>query len=173
MNVNLQPTLVGKNISLRPLKQSDFLALYEAASDPEVWAMHPDSCRYKKEIFEKRFFSGAITSGSALAVLDSESGEIIGSSRFYDCNSDKKEIAIGFTFLACAYWGNGTTNEMKELMLKHVSAFAKTVWFHVGEANFRSCKAVEKLGAIVSHKEDRELEGRPFVQVFYKLDISG
>ncbi len=172
MDVNLQPTLVGKNITLRPLKQEDFSALYKAASDPAVWAMHPDSSRYKQEIFEKRFFSGAIASGSALAVVDNITGKIIGSSRCYEWNPEQQEIAIGFTFLECAYWGNGTNNEMKDLMLKHVSSFAKTVWFHVGEANFRSCKAVEKLGAIVSHKEDRELEGKPFVQLFYKLDIS-
>lgn len=170
--LDLQPTLVGQTITIRPLLPEDFAALYEAASDPTVWEMHPDSLRYKRDVFESRYFTGAIASGGALAVVDNETGRIIGSSRYYDWHPEQREIAIGYTFLESAHWGNGTNQEMKSLMLTYIFARARTVWFHVGELNIRSRKAVEKLGATLSHKEDRELDGKPYVQVYYQLTAS-
>lgn len=55
---------------------------------------------------------------------------------------------VGFTFLACAHWGDGTNGELKRLMLDRAFTFADAVWFHVGEQNLRSRRAVEKLGAV-------------------------
>ena len=172
IEIDLQPTLVGKTITLRPLKREDFSALYKAASDPIIWEIHPDSSRYKRDIFEERFFVGAIASGGALAVVDNESGRIIGSSRYYELNPEQLEISIGYTFLERAQWGNGINQEMKELMLNHIFSSVRTAWFHVGEINLRSRKAVEKLGATLFHKEDRALEGKPYVQLYYKLSAS-
>lgn len=170
--IDLQPTLVGKTITLRPLQPEDFESLHEAASDPLIWELHPDSSRYKRDIFEERFFIGAIASRGALAVIENETGRIIGSSRYYEWNPDKQEISIGYTFLERAHWGNGSNKEMKALMLNHIFSYANTVWFHVGEENLRSRKAVEKLGATLSHSEERELEGRPYVQLYYELNAS-
>lgn len=172
IEIDLQPTLIGKTITLRPLLSEDFAFLYEAASDPIIWEMHPDSSRYKRDAFKERFFLGAISSGGALAILDNESGRIIGSSRYYEWKPDQQEVSIGYTFLERSQWGNGTNKEMKELMLNHIFSYARTAWFHVGEINLRSRRAVEKLGATLSHKEDRELEGRPYVQLYYKLSAS-
>lgn len=172
VEIDLQPTLIGKTITLRPLLHEDFSALYEAASNPVVWQMHPDSSRYKRDVFEERFFIGAIASGGALAVLDNETGRIVGSSRYYKWNPDEQAISIGYTFLEHDRWGTGTNREMKELMLNYIFAFAVTIWFHVGETNLRSRKAVEKIGATLSHKEDRELKGAPYVQLYYKLSAS-
>jgi N-acetyltransferase len=169
---NLQPTLKGNTITLRPLLSDDFAMLYESASDPEIWEQHPDSSRYKRDIFEHHFFLGAIASGGALAVVENKTGRIIGSSRYYEWNPDTQEISIGYTFLERAQWGTSTNREMKELMLSHISKDARTVWFHVGETNLRSRRAVEKLGATLSFQKERELDGKPFVQLYYKLEIS-
>lgn len=157
---------------LRPLLREDFSALYQAASDPIIWETHPDSSRYKQNIFQERFFEGAIACGGALAVIDHESGRIIGSTRYYKWHPEKQEISIGYTFLEKAVWGSGINQEVKELMLKHIFKSANTVWFGVGEINLRSRKAVEKLGATLSRKEERELDGRPYVQLYYKLKAS-
>lgn len=172
IEVDLQPTLVGDNITLRPLRQEDFPGLYQAASDPAIWQTHPDSSRYQRDIFEQRFFTGAMASGGALAVLDNKSGRIIGSSRYYQWHPDKRAISIGYTFLEQAQWGGGANSEMKALMLNHIFKFSQTVWFHVGGDNLRSRKAVEKLGAVLSHSEDRELDGKPYRQLYYKLSNS-
>ncbi|MEE4192457.1 MAG: GNAT family N-acetyltransferase, partial [Halieaceae bacterium] len=81
---DLQPTLVGDRITLRPLEERDFEALHAAASDPMIWEQHPDNTRYQRDAFEARFFRGAIASGGALAVIANDSGEVIGSSRYYE-----------------------------------------------------------------------------------------
>lgn len=172
MDINLQPTLVGKTVTLRPLQEEDFVALYQAASDPKIWEAHPDSSRYKHDVFKSRYFDGAMSSGGALAIIDIEFGRIIGSSRYYKWLPESQEISIGYTFLERAAWGSGVNAEVKELMLKYIFCTAKTVWFGVGEINFRSRKAVEKLGATLSRKEERELDGKPSVQLYYKLIYS-
>jgi len=102
---DFQPTLVGELITLRPLKAEDFAMLYAAASDPLVWEQHPDPTRYQREVFQKQFFAGAISSGSAFVVIDNVSGQIVGSSRYYEWNPAEKEVAIGYTFLARSHWG--------------------------------------------------------------------
>lgn len=72
--IDLQVTLTGGNVILRPLEVDDFEALYKAASDPQIWAMHPDSSRYKRDVFEQRFFKSAIASGGALAIVENKTG---------------------------------------------------------------------------------------------------
>ncbi|MEH6591402.1 MAG: GNAT family N-acetyltransferase [Halioglobus sp.] len=172
MELNLQPTLVGNKITLRPLRREDFSELYQAASDPVIWQSHPDSSRYKHDVFQERFFEGAIASGGALAVIGHDSGRVIGSSRYYKWHPEEQEISIGYTFLEKAVWGSGINQEVKDLMLKHIFKVANTVWFGVGEINLHSCKAVEKLGANLSRKEERELDGKAYVQLYYKLNAS-
>jgi RimJ/RimL family protein N-acetyltransferase len=115
---DLQPTLVGESILLRPLMADDFEALYAAASDPLIWEQHPEPLRYQRQVFEE-FFAGALASGGALLVIDKTSGEVIGTSRYYEWNPDQREVAIGYTFLVRSHWGGATNREMKQLMLGH------------------------------------------------------
>jgi RimJ/RimL family protein N-acetyltransferase len=170
--IDLQPVLNGSTIKLRPLERGDFEALYLAASDPKIWELHPDSERYQRDIFQQRFFEGALASRGALVIEEFDSGRIIGSSRYYEWNPDTKEISIGYTFIERSHWGVGTNQELKELMLNHVYQWAGVVWFHVGKINIRSRRAIEKLGATLSYEKERELEGKPFTQLYYKLEAS-
>jgi RimJ/RimL family protein N-acetyltransferase len=164
------PNLIGTGIVLRPLQASDFQSLYLAASDPLVWEQHPDSLRYTEAVFRKNYFDGAMASSGALAILDLPNREIIGSSRFYEWQPDKKEVAIGYTFLIRRHWGGATNAELKQLMLAHAFRRADRVWFHIGENNIRSRKAVEKIGGTYSHTEEKVLNGRPAVTAFYFVD---
>lgn len=147
MPFDLQPTLRGDLLELRPLRVDDFDALYAAASDPLIWAQHPERDRYKRDVFEN-FFKGAIASGGAFAVIDRLTGRIIGSSRYAGCNERTSEIEIGWTFLARAYWGGAYNREMKRLMLDHAFRFVERVIFLVGPTNFRSQRAMEKIGGV-------------------------
>ena len=146
MEFDLQPTLRGSLIEVRPLTEEHFDALYAAASDPLIWEQHPESDRYKKEVFQK-FFDGAIESNGAFAVVDRKTGRIIGSSRYCNFNPVEREIEIGFTFLERAFWGGSYNGELKSLMLAHAFRFVDRVVFVVGEKNLRSQKALQKIGA--------------------------
>jgi len=151
---DLQPRLQGELIEIRPLKPEDFDALFGAASDPLVWEQHPESDRYKKEVFQK-FFQGAIDSKGAFAVIERKSGRIIGSSRYCNLNPLAREVEIGFTFLERAFWGGRYNRELKSLMLEHAFRFVERVVFVVGENNLRSQKALEKIGASFLKKDER------------------
>lgn len=164
-----QPTLVGETISLRPLAGADFDALYAVASDPVIWAQHPEPTRHRRPVFEQ-FFETALASGSALVAADNGSGEIVGSSRYYDWNAAGRAVAIGYTFLARSRWGGATNLEMKRLMLGHAFRWADRVWFHVGRHNFRSRRAMEKVGGVLDHEERRELNGVVHDYVVYRID---
>ena len=142
----LQPTLEGPSLQVRPMTPADVEPLYAVASDPAIWAMHPESTRWQRDVFQ-RFADGALASGGGLVVTRHDTGALIGASRYYDWSAPERSIVIGFTFLARAHWGDGSNAELKQLMLAHAFTFADTVWFHVGEQNLRSRRAVEKLGA--------------------------
>jgi len=147
---DLQPTLEGSLVRITPLERSHFEALYAVASDPLVWEQHPSSDRYKREVFTA-LFEGGLASGGALIVRDVVTGEVIGSSRYYDWQPAAKEIAIGYTFLARKCWGGAHNRDMKRLMLGHAFGFAQRYWFHVGVRNIRSRTAMERIGGQFSH----------------------
>ena len=149
MAFDLQPTLTGERLELRPLRPGDWDALYEAASDPLIWAQHPESDRYTREVFQ-RYFDGGLASGGAFVVIDRSQGRIIGSSRYAGYDEAASEIEIGWTFLERAYWGGSYNREMKELMLAHAFRFVGRVVFLVGPTNIRSQRAMEKIGGIRS-----------------------
>jgi RimJ/RimL family protein N-acetyltransferase len=146
VNFDLQSTLTGNLIELRPLAREDFDALFAAASDPLIWEQHPENDRYKREVFQK-YFDGAMESKGAFAIIERTSGRMIGSSRYCNVNPAEKEIEIGWTFLERAFWGGAYNRELKSLMLDHAFQFVDRVVFVVGEKNLRSQKALEKIGA--------------------------
>ncbi|MDH3267891.1 MAG: GNAT family N-acetyltransferase [Ignavibacteria bacterium] len=147
MAFDLQPTLKGDHLELRPLQASDFNDLFAVAADPLIWEQHPVKDRYQKKIFED-FFRESLESGGALITIDTKEGKVIGSSRFHGYDHNKSEVEIGWTFLARSYWGGIYNKEMKRLMLEHAFNYVNSVIFLVGIQNIRSLRAVEKIGGI-------------------------
>jgi RimJ/RimL family protein N-acetyltransferase len=148
MPFELQPTLRGELVELRPLREDDFRELYAVASDPLIWEQHPASDRYREDVF-REFFRGALESGGAFVVSDAKTGRVIGSTRFCGYDEEKGEIEIGWTFLARSHWGGAYNGEMKRLMLEHAFGFVESVVFLVGPENMRSRRAVEKIGGVL------------------------
>ena len=146
MDFDLQPTLKGELIELRPLRPQDFDALFSAASDPQIWEQHPESDRYQRNVFQ-RFFDGALESKGAFAIIERKSGRIIGSSRYCNLDLTNREVEVGWTFLEREFWGGTYNRELKQLMLDHAFRFVDRVVFVVGESNIRSQKALAKIGA--------------------------
>jgi RimJ/RimL family protein N-acetyltransferase len=147
MPFDLQPILRGKLLVLRPLREEDWPVLHAVASDPLIWEQHPESDRYKEDVF-RRYFQGAIDSGGAFLILDTADGRVIGSSRYAGYDERASEIEIGWTFLARSHWGGACNRELKQLMLRHAFQFVERVLFIVGPGNLRSQKALEKIGAV-------------------------
>jgi len=144
---DLQPSLNGDLLELRPLRREDFDALFAVAADPLIWEQHPSSNRYQPTVF-RQFFDEALASGGALVALDRESGRVIGTSRFHGYDGGTSQVEIGWTFLARSHWGGAYNGEMKRLMLEHAFRFVNRVIFVVGIHNRRSQRAVEKIGGV-------------------------
>ena len=160
MAFDLQPNLKGDLIELRPLTLEDWGGLFAVASDPLIWEQHPESDRYKKDVF-KVFFSDALESGGAFVIIDKKNQQIIGSTRFFGYDPEKSEVEIGWTFLARRYWGGHYNRELKQLMLDHAFKFVENVIFYVGENNIRSQKATEKIGAVKDGLVEKVYGNRP------------
>jgi RimJ/RimL family protein N-acetyltransferase len=141
----LQPVLRGDLVELRPLRREDWDALYAVASDPLIWAMHPAPDRWQEPIF-RTFFAEALAGGGAFAIVDPATGEVIGSTRYHGYDAERSEVEIGWTFLARSHWGGAVNGEMKRLMLDHAFRFVESVLFLIGPENWRSRRAVEKIG---------------------------
>jgi RimJ/RimL family protein N-acetyltransferase len=144
---DLQPTLKGRLVELRPLRPDDFDALFAVAQDPLIWEQHPASDRYKEEVF-RDFFREALDSGGAFIASDAADGKIIGSSRYFGYDEQQSEVEIGWTFLARSHWGGRYNHDMKQLMLRHAFKFVDRVVFLIGPENIRSRRAVEKIGGV-------------------------
>lgn len=146
MSLDLQPTLTGELVTLRPLCEDDFEALYAVAADPLIWEQHPAHDRYEREVF-RSFVDDALAGRGAFVVIDNATGVIIGSSRYHDYNPKRRDVEIGWTFLARSHWGGRFNAEMKQLMLAHAFGAVDRVLFMVGLDNVRSQRAVENIGA--------------------------
>jgi len=128
MMFDFQASLVVPRITVRPVVAADWDGMFAAAQDPEICALHPDSNRYEEDVF-RNYFNAAMDSGSAFTFVDNFSGEIVGSSRFHGLDTKTREVEIGSTFLARAYWGGSYNRETKKLMLTHAFKFVDTVVF--------------------------------------------
>lgn len=146
MKFSIQSRLKTENVKLVPLQTDDFEQLFAVASDPLVWEQHPNKDRYKREVFEN-FFQGAMESGGAFKIVKQNTGEVAGSTRFYDYNAEDNSIFIGYTFYGTKFWGSKLNPQVKKLMLDYIFQYVDKVNFHVGKDNIRSQKAMEKLGA--------------------------
>jgi RimJ/RimL family protein N-acetyltransferase len=112
------------------------------------------------------FFRDALASGGALIAIDRQSGGVIGSSRFHGYDEAASEIEIGWTFLARSHWGGTYNAEMKRHMLRHAFQFVRNVVFLVGPHNYRSQRAVEKIGGV---RAGSRLDGRGQESFLYRI----
>jgi RimJ/RimL family protein N-acetyltransferase len=163
--MDLQPTLRGELLELRPIRPDDFEELFRVGSDPLIWEQHPEHDRWTEPVF-RRFFDGALECRGGLVALDRATGAMIGSSRYFGYDAERSVVEIGWSFLARAYWGGKYNGEMKRLMLENAFKGVERVIFIIGEENRRSRRAVEKIGAVLS---TIELGARGANKVIYEL----
>lgn len=145
MKFSIQPVLETQEYQLIPLQLGDFESLYEVASDSRVWEQHPNKDRYKRDVFEI-FFKGAIESQGAFKIIEKSSGDVLGSTRFYNFDEAENRIFIGYTFYGTNSWGKGINPKVKKMMLDYIFQFVDKVHFHIGKENFRSQIALERIG---------------------------
>lgn len=141
--------LEGHGVRLVPLDPAHAGAL-AAFVDDAVWA-GMSSARpvgvdgWRAEIEAARRAPGRL----ALAALDAGTGEVRGSTSFYDWEPRVPRVEIGHTFFAPRWWGTANNPACKLLMLEH--AFdtwgCARVALRADSRNTRSIGAITRLGA--------------------------
>lgn len=86
----------------------------------------------------------------AFTVLDAETGQVRGTTSFYDVEPSQARCEVGHTFYGRAWWGGSTNPACKLLLLTH----AFEVWgmhrvaLRADARNARSIAAMERLGCV-------------------------
>ncbi|PWJ54081.1 hypothetical protein CLV98_11924 [Dyadobacter jejuensis] len=161
--------LENQLVRLVPLIGIDFEKIYKVASDPSIWEQHPASDRYQKEKFES-YFNNAPCKQWAYVALDRQTGEVIGSTRYYDYKPAEKSLAIGYTFLAREYWGGAYNQSIKTALLDYAFQAVDRVYFHIAPANIRSQKATNKIGAQKVGDYHLEFNGQKLLHFEYAIE---
>lgn len=144
--------LKGEKVKLVPLNKSHRDGLLNAASDGKLWELWFTSVPSSKNIDD--YIEHALEQKRnriefPFVVLDKKSGEIIGSTRYYNIQPDHRRLEIGYTWYAKKHQRTGINTESKFLLLKY--AFENidciAVQFMTNWYNLRSRLAITRLGA--------------------------
>jgi RimJ/RimL family protein N-acetyltransferase len=127
-------------------------ALEAAAADGELWNLWFTSAPAPGQThgyIEKALQGQADGLMLPFAVRETSSGEIVGTTRYYDYVPDLPRLAIGYTWYAKRWQKSHLNTACKRLLLEH--AFEQlgcvAVTFHTDEENHDSQRAIERLGA--------------------------
>ena len=153
-SVNVFPEPIHtQSFLLEGVAESDFESLYAVASDPLIWAQHPESNRWQRSVFSVFFANGLANDLGCFVIRERLTQEVVGSTRYYGYDEMERCVRIGFTFLARKHWGTSANREIKDAMLERAFQLCESVLFDIGPENRRSITAVEKLGGVYSHTE--------------------
>jgi len=164
-------TLAGQHASLEPLTREHESALVQAAADGELWRLWfthiatPERMgEYIATALDMRERSGAMP----FIVRDRKTGEIVGSTRFFNVDAVNRRMEIGHTWYAKRAQRTAVNSECKLLLLTHafetlhcIAVEFRTHWF-----NHESRAAIARLGA----KEDGVLRNHQLMADGAKRD---
>ena len=153
--VDLTPvTLRGRWLTLEPLEERHAPDLFAAMQDEEVcrylvWPppASPDETlaliREARDLMARR-------QSIVFAQVWNATGRAIGSTRLLDVRPADRQVEIGSTFLARAYWRTAANTESKYLFLRHCfeALGCVRVALKTDGRNVRSQEAIARLGAV-------------------------
>jgi RimJ/RimL family protein N-acetyltransferase len=139
-------------VALEPLTPAHAPALEAAAADGELWKLWFTSAPAPGEA--AAYIAKALEGHKAglmlpFAVREKSSGEIVGTTRFYDAVNDPRRVAIGYTWYAKRWQKSHLNTACKRLLLQHAfeTLGCVAVEFHTDHRNLDSQRAIERLGA--------------------------
>ena len=149
----LAPTrLDDAHVVLEPLTLDHVPALEAAAADGELWTLWFTSAPapgQARDYVEKALQGHADGSMLPFAVREKTSGDIVGTTRFYEYLPELPRIAIGYTWYARRWQKSHLNTACKRLLLRHAfeTLGCVAVEFHTDHRNYDSQRAIERLGA--------------------------
>lgn len=144
--------LEDDHVLLEPLSLDHAPALEAAAADGELWNLWFSSAPAPGTAAD---YIAAALAGQAdgvmlpFAVREKASGEIVGTTRYYDFAPALPRLAIGYTWYARRWQRSHLNTACKRLLLGHAFEVLAcvAVEFHTDHRNVESQRAIERLGA--------------------------
>jgi N-acetyltransferase len=145
-------TLTGALATLEPLAVEHADALAAAAADGELWRLWYTSVAPPSRMPE--YVAAALAMRSRLGAMpfvvrDNATGDIVGSTRFFNVDATHRRLEIGHTWYARRVQRTGVNTECKLMLLRHafetlrcIAVEFRTHWF-----NHASRAAIARLGA--------------------------
>ena len=147
-------TLTSPTLTLTPLRLADAPAFLAALGPEEVAAEVLQNMNYYPPAdvpAARAVIAAALADPDRLAYAQriAGTGELVGTTSFYEINAAGRSVAIGHTWIARAHWRTGVNTESKLILLTRAfeGLGAERVVWHTDVRNTRSQAAIERLGA--------------------------
>ena len=152
MNPATPIRLHDDHVTLEPLSLEHVPALEAAAADGKLWNLVVTSvppAGQARSYVEKALQGQAEGHMLPFAIREQYSGEIVGSTRYYEIDAAVPRLAIGYTWYAKRWQKTHLNTACKRLLLEHAfeTLGCVAVAFHTDVLNEDSQRAIERLGA--------------------------
>jgi len=145
-------TLLGTHAVLEPLAPEHLEGVRAAAADGGLWRLWYTSVPAPEATqawFDKALDVRERLGGMTFVVREAASGDIVGSTRYFNVDAPNRRLEIGHTWYAKRAQRTAINTECKLLLLAHafetlscIAVEFRTHWF-----NHASRRAIERLGA--------------------------
>jgi len=148
--IQVEPTALEFNgVRLEPLTLEHVDGLRLAAADGELWNLRVTSV---PELHRTQAYVHAaleMQDRLPFAVIDSSSGEVLGTTSYHDILPHIDRVEIGYTWYAKSVQRSHVNTSCKLLLLSHAfdTLGCAVVGFRTDNFNYASQRAIERLGA--------------------------
>lgn len=175
MSFQVSPiTLEYNGIRLEPLSWQHEEGLRAATQDGELWQLVVTSAPEPDKVAD--YIQTALNTPNrlAFAVIESESGRVLGSTSYHDIVPEIQRVEIGYTWYRQSVWRSKVNTICKWLLLTHAfeTLNAAVVGWRTDSNNHRSQVAIERIGGkrdgVIRHFSLRR-DGTVRDYVFYSM----
>ncbi|MEM0940272.1 MAG: GNAT family protein [Bacteroidota bacterium] len=144
--------LSDSKVELFPVSKYHIKKMRLLSSDSDIWTWYTADLSNPDDLenwMMNRLKESEQGDKMSYAILQKQSGSVIGSTSYGHIDWKEKCIEIGWTWLGKDYIGAGINRHMKFLMLRHAFEVMQIerLELRTDKENIRSRKAMEKIGA--------------------------
>ena len=151
--IQVQPvTLTLNGVRLEPLAPAHAPGLRAAAEDGQIWKLRVTWVPGPEQVDDYIATALATPNRLAFAVIDNDSGTVMGTTSYHDIMADIDRVEIGHTSYAKSRQRSGVNTSCKLMLLAHAfnTLGCAVVGLRTDNLNYASQAAIERLGA---HKD--------------------
>ena len=152
MDFSAPITLENSRVRLRPLELTDFEALKAVAMDAELWQY--TLTRADDAVSLAAYIRQAVEAREQglrypFAIIDRETGELAGSTSYYNVAEADQRLSIGYTWVGTKFQRSGLNRACKHLLLSYAfdGLNYERVELETDARNHKSRTAMGRMGA--------------------------